>query len=47
MKVKEFFVQNLCSDREERLILTLSVIIAGLVSIVLVFGLLFLAALFT
>lgn len=47
MKDKEFSVQNLCSDREERLILTLSVIISGLVSIVLVFGLLFLAALFT
>lgn len=44
---KEFSVQNLCSDREERLVLTLSVIIAGLVCIVLVFGLLFLAALFT
>lgn len=44
---KEFSVQNLCSDKEERLVLTLCVIIAGLFSIVLVFGLLFLAALFT
>lgn len=47
MKNKEFSVQDLCSDREQHTILTLSVIIAGLAIIVLVFGLMFLAALFT
>lgn len=47
MKNKEFSVQDLCSDRERKVILTLSVIIAGLVCIVFVFGLLFMAALFT
>ena len=47
MKDKEFSVQNLCSDREEKLVLTLCVIIAGLFSVIFIFGLMFLAALFT
>lgn len=44
---KEITVQNLCSDRIETIVLTLCVICAGTALVVLVFGLLFLAALFT
>lgn len=47
MKDKEFSVQDLCSDKVQSTILTLSVIIAGLLIMILVFGLMFLAALFT
>lgn len=47
MKDKEFSVQDLCSDSARRTILTLSVIIAGLLIMILLFGLMFLAALFT
>lgn len=47
MRDKEFSVQDLCSDKEQHVILTLSVIIAGLLIVILVFGLMFLAALFT
>lgn len=44
---KEISVQNLCSDREEKVYLTLCVIAAGCALVVLVFGMLCLAALFT
>lgn len=47
MKKNEFSVQDLTSDRDSKVILTLCVIIYGLAFTVFVFGLLFVAALFT
>lgn len=47
MNDKEIKVQDLCSDRDRKVILTLSVIIAGLIWMVFILGLLYLAALFT
>ena len=47
MKKNEISVQNLVSDRDEKIVLTLCVIAGGFCVVMIVFGLLFMAALFT
>lgn len=47
MKNKEFSVQDLTSDWDGTIILTLCEIVAGVLSVIFIFGLMFLAALFT
>lgn len=44
---KEFLVQDLCSDVDRPIVLTLCVICSGAAILALVIGLMFLAALFT
>lgn len=44
---KEFLVQDLCSDVNKTIVLTLCVICSGTAILALVIGLMFLAALFT
>lgn len=44
---KEILLQDLCSDVDKTVVLTLCVICSGTAILALVFGLMFLAALFT
>lgn len=43
---KEIKVQNLCSDTDEVIVMSFCVIICGIALMMLVFGLMYLAALF-